>query len=133
MAQNTGIRYTGIAIPNLHASRKKNTIHLQRTIISPGFESSPNGTTGLGSNPGRSIGSSWEMYSVCTAWDTLNSLRVASHLQRLEEADERWEASNYPKTGVKNQNWRETEPNYTVTCMVLKAAANDRRTFRLLA
>ncbi|GFW70222.1 hypothetical protein TNCV_3337401 [Trichonephila clavipes] len=30
--------------------------------------------------------------------------------------------------GVLPQNWDETEPNRTDTCMVLKATANDRRT-----
>ncbi|GFX62852.1 hypothetical protein TNCV_3351781 [Trichonephila clavipes] len=29
--------------------------------------------------------------------------------------------------GVPPQNWGENEPNHTVTCLVLKATANDRR------
>ncbi|GFV57048.1 uncharacterized protein TNCV_2931711 [Trichonephila clavipes] len=58
--------------------------------------------------------------------DTLNSRRTASLLVRLVEGEERGEAPNHPP-GVLPQNWGGNEPNRTVTCMVLKATANDRR------
>ncbi|GFT18064.1 uncharacterized protein TNCV_423311 [Trichonephila clavipes] len=57
---------------------------------------------------------------------TLNSRRAASPLVRLVQGEERWEASDQPQS-VLPLNWGGTEPNRTVTCMVLKAAANDRR------
>ncbi|GFW72357.1 uncharacterized protein TNCV_703941 [Trichonephila clavipes] len=57
---------------------------------------------------------------------TLNNLRAASSLARLVEGEERWEAPDHPQ-GVLPQNWGETELNRFVTCMVLKATANDRR------
>ncbi|GFW09563.1 uncharacterized protein TNCV_3996691 [Trichonephila clavipes] len=56
---------------------------------------------------------------------TLNSRRAASPLKRLVEVEERWEISDHPQ-GVL-QNWGGTEQNRTLTCMVLKAKANDRR------
>ncbi|GFV13466.1 uncharacterized protein TNCV_129641 [Trichonephila clavipes] len=57
---------------------------------------------------------------------TLNSRRAASPFERLVEGEERWEASDHPQ-GVRPLNWGGTEPNRTVTCLVLKATANDRR------
>ncbi|GFV83899.1 uncharacterized protein TNCV_1479011 [Trichonephila clavipes] len=57
---------------------------------------------------------------------TLNPLRAASPLVRLE-GEERWVASEAPQ-GVLPLNWGGAELNRTVTCMVLKATANDRRT-----
>ncbi|GFW37046.1 uncharacterized protein TNCV_5019441 [Trichonephila clavipes] len=66
------------------------------------------------------------MYSAFTAWGTLNSRRAASPLARLVEGEERWEAPDYPQS-VLPQNWGETELNRSVTCMLLKATANDRR------
>ncbi|GFS84491.1 hypothetical protein TNCV_4606711 [Trichonephila clavipes] len=39
---------------------------------------------------------------------------------------ERWEASGHSQ-GILPQNWGGTEQNPTVTCLVLKAMANDRR------
>ncbi|GFT54728.1 hypothetical protein TNCV_5001101 [Trichonephila clavipes] len=51
---------------------------------------------------------------------TLNSRRAASPLVWLVEAEERWEVLGH------TLNWGETEQNCTVTCMVLKAKANDR-------
>ncbi|GFW72621.1 uncharacterized protein TNCV_3798491 [Trichonephila clavipes] len=51
--------------------------------------------------------------------------RAASPLVWLVEGVERWEALKTP--GVLPQNWNGNEPNRTVTCMVLKATANDRR------
>ncbi|GFX19850.1 uncharacterized protein TNCV_1434111 [Trichonephila clavipes] len=44
----------------------------------------------------------------------------------LVEGEEKWEASDYPQS-VLPLNWGGTELNRTVTCMVLKATANDRR------
>ncbi|GFV77475.1 uncharacterized protein TNCV_1070041 [Trichonephila clavipes] len=55
---------------------------------------------------------------------TLNSRRAANPLVWLVEEVERWEASD---SGVLPQNWGGNEPNRTVTSMVLKATANDRR------
>ncbi|GFY32695.1 uncharacterized protein TNCV_4638011 [Trichonephila clavipes] len=56
---------------------------------------------------------------------TLNSCRAANPLVRLVEGEERWEAPDHPQ-GVLPQNWGENELNRSVTCMVLKASANDR-------
>ncbi|GFV22916.1 uncharacterized protein TNCV_2623691 [Trichonephila clavipes] len=57
---------------------------------------------------------------------TLNSHRAAIPLVRLVEGKKRLEAID-PILGVLPQNWDETELNRSVTCMVLKATANDRR------
>ncbi|GFW44182.1 uncharacterized protein TNCV_3855431 [Trichonephila clavipes] len=57
---------------------------------------------------------------------TLNSRRAVSPLMWLVEGEEMWEASNHPQS-VLPLNWGGTELNRTVTCMVLKATANDRR------
>ncbi|GFS80475.1 uncharacterized protein TNCV_3448741 [Trichonephila clavipes] len=57
---------------------------------------------------------------------TLNSRRAASPLVRLVVGDERWEAPD-PLRGVLSQNWGGTEKNRSVTCVALKATANDRR------
>ncbi|GFU53066.1 uncharacterized protein TNCV_3098501 [Trichonephila clavipes] len=57
---------------------------------------------------------------------TLNSRRAANPFVRLVEEEERWETPTLPQ-GVL-QNWGGTKPNRTVTCMVLKATANDWRT-----
>ncbi|GFT59192.1 uncharacterized protein TNCV_3891491 [Trichonephila clavipes] len=57
---------------------------------------------------------------------TLNSRQAASPLGRLVEGEERWEAPDHPQ-GILPQNWGETELNHSVTCVVLKATANDRR------
>ncbi|GFV99428.1 uncharacterized protein TNCV_1513981 [Trichonephila clavipes] len=65
------------------------------------------------------------MYSAFAVWGTLNSRRAASPLVRLVEGEERWEAFDHPS--VLPLNWGGTEPNHTVTCMVLKAMADDRR------
>ncbi|GFS48296.1 uncharacterized protein TNCV_2296741 [Trichonephila clavipes] len=56
---------------------------------------------------------------------TLNSPQSASPLVRLVEGQERWEAFEHPQI-LLPLNWDGTEPNSTVTCMVLKATANDR-------
>ncbi|GFX15410.1 DUF4817 domain-containing protein [Trichonephila clavipes] len=58
---------------------------------------------------------------------TLSSRRVASPLVKLVEGEERREAPERPQ-GVLPQNWGGTEPKRTVTCRVLKATDNDRRT-----
>ncbi|GFY12041.1 synaptojanin-1 [Trichonephila clavipes] len=57
---------------------------------------------------------------------TLNSQRAANPLVRLVEGEESWETSDHSQS-VFPLNWGGTEPNRTVTCMVLKATANDRR------
>ncbi|GFY11638.1 hypothetical protein TNCV_4231071 [Trichonephila clavipes] len=57
----------------------------------------------------------------------LNSHRAARTLVWWVEAEERWEVPDHPQ-GTLLQNWGGAEPNRTVTCMVLKATANDRRT-----
>ncbi|GFY30630.1 RNase H domain-containing protein [Trichonephila clavipes] len=56
-----------------------------------------------------------------------SSRRATSPFEKLGSEDERWEAPGSPR-GVLPQNWGGTELNRTVTCMVLKATANDRRT-----
>ncbi|GFW35938.1 uncharacterized protein TNCV_1927671 [Trichonephila clavipes] len=69
------------------------------------------------------------MYSKCIVparhGGTLNSRRAASPLVRLVEGEEKWEASDHPRS-VLPLNWGGIESNRTVTCMVLKAMANDR-------
>ncbi|GFV23078.1 uncharacterized protein TNCV_5101731 [Trichonephila clavipes] len=57
---------------------------------------------------------------------TLNSRRAASPPMWLVEGDERWEASAHPQDFLP-LNWGVTEQNRNVTCMTLKAKANDRR------
>ncbi|GFU67837.1 uncharacterized protein TNCV_39851 [Trichonephila clavipes] len=57
--------------------------------------------------------------------DTLNSRRVASPLVRLVEGEEMWEIPDHPLC-VLLQNLCKTELNRSVTCMVIKATANDR-------
>ncbi|GFW01456.1 uncharacterized protein TNCV_5031061 [Trichonephila clavipes] len=57
---------------------------------------------------------------------TLNSRRAASPIKTLLEGEERWVAPDHPQ-GVLPQNWDKTDLKRSVTCMVLKAAANDRR------
>ncbi|GFX07185.1 prolyl endopeptidase [Trichonephila clavipes] len=57
---------------------------------------------------------------------TLNSLRATSPLVRLVAGDERWEDPD-PSPGCSPSKLG-GELNRSVTCMVLKATANDRRT-----
>ncbi|GFX82220.1 uncharacterized protein TNCV_33281 [Trichonephila clavipes] len=57
---------------------------------------------------------------------TLNSHRAAGPLVWLVEREERWEAPDHPQ-GFLPLNWGGTKSNRTVTCMVLKTKANDRR------
>ncbi|GFX63549.1 uncharacterized protein TNCV_105561 [Trichonephila clavipes] len=56
---------------------------------------------------------------------TLNNHRAASPLVWLVKGEERWEASDHSQS-VLPLNWGGTEPNRSVTCMGLKATANDR-------
>ncbi|GFW44578.1 hypothetical protein TNCV_4481241 [Trichonephila clavipes] len=56
---------------------------------------------------------------------TLNNRRAANPLVRLVEG-ERWETPDQTQD-VLPQNWGGIKPTRTVTCMVLKAKANDRR------
>ncbi|GFW59927.1 cullin-4A [Trichonephila clavipes] len=80
---------------------------------------------GLGSNPREDM-------DVCKCivyslhGGTLNSRQAATLPVKLVEGEERWEAP-YHSQGVLPQNWGETELNHSVTCMVLKATANERR------
>ncbi|GFW96007.1 hypothetical protein TNCV_957221 [Trichonephila clavipes] len=64
------------------------------------------------------------MYSAIPSWGV--GRRAASPLVRLVEGEERWEAPGHTQ-GVLLQNFGEIEQNRTVTCMGLKAKANDRR------
>ncbi|GFV43161.1 uncharacterized protein TNCV_1574071 [Trichonephila clavipes] len=57
---------------------------------------------------------------------TLNSRQNASPFLRLVEAEERWEAIDYPQ-GILSQNWGGTEKNRTFIYLVLTAKANDMR------
>ncbi|GFU27152.1 uncharacterized protein TNCV_775711 [Trichonephila clavipes] len=57
---------------------------------------------------------------------TLNSRRAANPLVWLVEGEERCEAPDHPQ-GFLPLNCGGTEQKRTVTCMVLKAKANDRR------
>ncbi|GFV67976.1 uncharacterized protein TNCV_1872581 [Trichonephila clavipes] len=59
--------------------------------------------------------------------DTLNNRRAASPLVRLVEGVERGGKAPSHSKDVVPQNCSRTEQNRTVTCMVLKAKANDRR------
>ncbi|GFX84025.1 zinc finger protein [Trichonephila clavipes] len=52
--------------------------------------------------------------------------RVTSPLVRLVEGEERWEAPDH-RQGVLPQNRGGNQKNRSVTCMVLKATANDKR------
>ncbi|GFW24102.1 uncharacterized protein TNCV_4951461 [Trichonephila clavipes] len=80
---------------------------------------------GLGSNPGEDM-DACKCIVPLRHEDTLNSRRAASPLVRLVEREERWEAPDHPQ-GILHINWGGSEPNRTVTCMVLKATVNDRR------
>ncbi|GFV68711.1 hypothetical protein TNCV_1902271 [Trichonephila clavipes] len=56
----------------------------------------------------------------------------AATLGNLQTLEERWEAPNH-FPDVIPQNWDETKPSRTVTCMMLKTTANERRTFSSLS
>ncbi|GFU40381.1 uncharacterized protein TNCV_4255591 [Trichonephila clavipes] len=49
-----------------------------------------------------------------------------SPLVRLVELEEKWKAPDHPQVVIP-QKWAGTEVKRSVTCMVLKATANDRR------
>ncbi|GFU68014.1 hypothetical protein TNCV_2823571 [Trichonephila clavipes] len=57
---------------------------------------------------------------------TLNNHRATSPLVRLAEMKERWETSDHFQ-GIFAKNWGGTQPNRTITCLLLKATANGRR------
>ncbi|GFX74258.1 uncharacterized protein TNCV_838121 [Trichonephila clavipes] len=57
---------------------------------------------------------------------TLNSRQATSPLVWLEEGKEKWEAPAHPR-GFLPLNRDRSEQNNTVTRMVLKAKANERR------
>ncbi|GFV99789.1 uncharacterized protein TNCV_5081491 [Trichonephila clavipes] len=81
--------------------------------------------SGLGSNPGEDM----DVYKSIVPsrhGGTLNSHRTASLLVRMVKGKESWEAPDHTQS-VLPLNWGETELNSSVTCMVLKATANDRR------
>ncbi|GFX34897.1 uncharacterized protein TNCV_2328371 [Trichonephila clavipes] len=65
------------------------------------------------------------MYGSSWHGGTLNSRCATSPLERFVEGKESLEAPDHHRDFL-FQNWGETEPNYTVTCMMLKAKANDR-------
>ncbi|GFX24240.1 uncharacterized protein TNCV_1366201 [Trichonephila clavipes] len=84
---------------------------------------------GLGSNYGEDM-DVCECIVPSRQGGTLNSHRTASPLVRLVEGEEMWEASDHSQS-VLSLYWGGTEPNRNVTCMVLKATANDRRPLAL--
>ncbi|GFW96635.1 uncharacterized protein TNCV_2846921 [Trichonephila clavipes] len=57
---------------------------------------------------------------------TLNSRQALSPLMWFVEGEEKWKAPDHPQ-GFLPLNWGGTEQSHTVTCMVIKAKANDRR------
>ncbi|GFX64927.1 uncharacterized protein TNCV_450651 [Trichonephila clavipes] len=58
--------------------------------------------------------------------NALECRRAAWSLVRLMEGVERWEASDHSQD-VHPQDWGGIYQNRTITCMVLKARANDWR------
>ncbi|GFV00159.1 uncharacterized protein TNCV_4058301 [Trichonephila clavipes] len=64
------------------------------------------------------------MYGAFAAWGY--NRRAARLLVWLVEGKERWEAPGHPQ-GFLPLNWGGTEQNRTVTCIVLKAKAKNRR------
>ncbi|GFU68829.1 uncharacterized protein TNCV_1548131 [Trichonephila clavipes] len=61
----------------------------------------------------------------------LNSHRAASSLVRLVEGEEMLNSPDHPQS-ILTQNEGETELNRPVTCLVLKATANDRRPLAMM-
>ncbi|GFW97520.1 hypothetical protein TNCV_4991951 [Trichonephila clavipes] len=55
------------------------------------------------------------------------SPQTTSPIVRLMERGERWDPPSPPQC-VLHENWGETEPNHTITSMLIKAMANHRRT-----
>ncbi|GFU14897.1 uncharacterized protein TNCV_3386831 [Trichonephila clavipes] len=72
------------------------------------------------------LGTSESSRAVVSNPRSMDSCRATSPLVRLVEGEERWEVSDHPQS-VFPLNWGGIEPNSSVTCMVLKATANDRR------
>ncbi|GFU55683.1 uncharacterized protein TNCV_1649921 [Trichonephila clavipes] len=69
----------------------------------------------------------WKLVeSMLRCVETVIELSSRSPLERLVEGEERWKALDHHQ-GIPPQYWGETELNRSVTCMVLKATANDRR------
>ncbi|GFX59902.1 hypothetical protein TNCV_4984151 [Trichonephila clavipes] len=62
---------------------------------------------------------------------TLNSRRAARPLIKLAEKGEKRDAPDSLQV-ILPQNWGRTKSDHTVTCIMLKATANYRRTFSLL-
>ncbi|GFT91857.1 hypothetical protein TNCV_4489661 [Trichonephila clavipes] len=60
------------------------------------------------------------------------SMGLTNHFRNMTLTIRRWEALSLPQI-VRPQNCGGTELNCTVTCMVLKATANDRPTSSPLA
>ncbi|GFV58116.1 hypothetical protein TNCV_2109441 [Trichonephila clavipes] len=67
------------------------------------------------------------MYNSFAAGVTLNNHRAAGPLVGLMKKEKRGGAPDQPQ-GFLPLNWGGTEQNRIVTCMVLKAKANGRRT-----
>ncbi|GFX70961.1 hypothetical protein TNCV_1689441 [Trichonephila clavipes] len=86
------------------------------------YVTSPNDEEELISEPPRPLEITYKPpRRACAAWGNLNIRRAASRLEKLVGR----EASDHSQ-GVIPQNRPGTEPKHTVSCMVLKAAANDR-------
>ncbi|GFW61431.1 hypothetical protein TNCV_346791 [Trichonephila clavipes] len=67
------------------------------------------------------------MYIAFAAWRYSKEPSSRKSPCEVGQREERWrEGPDHPQ-GALPQNWGETEQNSTVTCMVLKAKANDRR------
>ncbi|GFW25357.1 hypothetical protein TNCV_5089221 [Trichonephila clavipes] len=66
------------------------------------------------------------MYSAFAAWGTQYSRLAASPLVKLAEGEERRRPLTTPQD-VLPQNWGGPEENRNVTCIGVKAKANDRR------
>ncbi|GFY25350.1 uncharacterized protein TNCV_2484701 [Trichonephila clavipes] len=62
---------------------------------------------------------------------TVNSRQAASPLVRLVEGEARWKTPGHTRSFLP-QNWGGTKQNRTVTCMMLRAMANDRRKYLAL-
>ncbi|GFX17823.1 cullin-4A [Trichonephila clavipes] len=87
----------------------------------PSMNNGPlNPREGLGSNPGEDMDVCKRLVPLRHG-GTLNSRQAATRVK----GEERWEVPGHPQ-GFLPLNWGGTKPNRIVTCMVLKAKANDR-------
>ncbi|GFW93488.1 hypothetical protein TNCV_46911 [Trichonephila clavipes] len=77
-------------------------------------------------HPSGLVVSDADFCAVGSGFESGEDMEAASPLVRLVEEEEKWEAPDHTQ-GVFLQNWGETELNHSITCMVLKATANDRR------